>query len=176
MFDSIKNFISGYIVSHHLKKVKDGPRSFSNLYKNSKTIVVLMPEEETDFKRGIDILSILEQNGKTVTAFTNDFRIGLFPTKMQSSVIGFSPADLTKTNLPSKSLRAKLSAHKADLVVDLNRTHNLFYGFAANLFNSSFRIGVKTRNSDRFYNLQISGTEDNPELFYKNFLNCLQMF
>jgi hypothetical protein len=44
------------------------------------------------------------------------------------------------------------------------------------LVNAPVKVGFRKSNSDKFYSLQIDNTEDNPEIFYKNLLNCLQMF
>lgn len=107
---------------------------------------------------------------------TRDFRISLLPQKFHKISIGFGIDDTTKLNLPGKLLCDKLSSLEFNFVIDLNRDENLFYCYAANLVKADFRTGVKTDNSDRYFNIQITGTEDNSEMFYKNFLNCLQMF
>ncbi len=176
MYDSVKKIIAGYIIANTLKKKQNEPRSFKDLFKDSRSVFLLMPDDENDFKLSVEVFQELEKRGKAITAFTKDFRIGLLPQKFHHNIMGYSPEDLTRVNLPSRLLREKLSGMEFDLVIDLNRPNNLFYSFVANLVNAPFRIGIKKNNSDKYYNLQVSDSKDNPEIFYKNFLNCLQMF
>ena len=84
--------------------------------------------------------------------------------------------DVSKLNLPSNKLMNELAGKSFNAVIDLNRGENLFCSFASNLVESPMRIGFKKKNSDKFYNIQINDSEDNPQISYKNLLNCLQMF
>ncbi len=176
MLELIRNKIAGFIVKRDLKGRNQEPISFKDVYKNAYTFFVLMPDNEIDFHHALAVIHDLEKSGKVVTIMTRDFRISLLPQKYHRNAIGFGIDDITKLNLPGKSLCYKLNSLEFNFVIDLNREENLFYCYSANLVNSAFRTGVKKNNSDKYYNLQIIGPEDNSEMFYKNFLNCLQMF
>ena len=176
MFDSIRKKIAGFIVKRDIKSENPKPVSFKNIFKNAYSFFVLMPDNEIDFHHALEVLKELDKSGKIITILTRDFRIALLPQKYHKNSIGFGIEDLTKLNLPNKMLCDKLSSMEFNLVIDLNREENLFYCYAANLVRATFRIGIRKEDSDKYYNLQITGPKDNPELFYKNFLNCLQMF
>lgn len=176
MLDTLKNKIAGLIIRRDLKSKIYQPVSFFGVYKNAHTFFVLMPDNEIDFHHALNVLNDLDKSGKVVTVMTRDFRISLLPQKFHRNAIGFGIDDITKLKLPNKPLCDKLNAMEFNFVIDLNREENLFYCYSANLVNAAFRTGIKKEDSDKYYNLQIKGPEDNSEMFYKNFLNCLQMF
>jgi hypothetical protein len=60
--------------------------------------------------------------------------------------------------------------------IDLNRKDNLFHSYSVCVVKTRLKIGFVKNDSDKFYNLQIINHEDNPEISYENFLNCLKMF
>ena len=111
-----------------------------------------------------------------VTLITHDYRVNTLPIKYRQGIIDYGIADLSKFNLPNKRFEQKLKERQFTAVLDLSKEENLFNSLAANLVQSDVRIGFRKKNSDRYYNFQISNSNDNPEIFYKNFLNCLQMF
>lgn len=176
MLDFIRKIIAGFVVNRNLKSKSYEPVSFNNVYNNAHTFFVLMPDNEIDFHHALTVVNDLDRNGKVVTIMTRDFRISLLPQKFHRSSIGFGINEVTKLNLPTKPLCDKLNSMEFNFVIDLNREENLFFCYSANLVNAAFRTGVKKNNSDKYFNLQIIGPEDNSEMFYKNFLNCLQMF
>ena len=61
-------------------------------------------------------------------------------------------------------------------ILDLNRKENIFCSIVSNLVNAPVKAGFQKNNADKYYNLQIVNKEENPELSYKNYLNCLEMF
>jgi hypothetical protein len=60
--------------------------------------------------------------------------------------------------------------------IDLNRKENLFHSYSANLVKAPLKVGFAKSDADKFYNLQVINGEDNPQISYENFLNCLKMF
>lgn len=176
MFDSIRKKIAAFIVKRELKSLRQPTVSFKDVFRNAYSFFVLMPDNEIDFHHALEVLKELDKSGKIFTILSRDFRVSLLPPKYHRNSIGFGIEDMTKLNLPKKNLCEKLSLLEFNFVIDLNREENLFCCYAANLVKAGFRIGVMKENADKYYNMQISGPEDNPEMFYKNFLNCLQMF
>ncbi len=176
MFNSIKNKIVQIIVDRKLKHLRTGQQSFKDLYKNTPQFLVLMPENENHFYYALNIIKALIDAGKMVTLITHDYRVNTLPIKYRQGIIDYGIADLSKFNLPNKRFEEKLKERQFTAVLDLSKEENLFNSLAANLVQSDVRIGFRKKNSDRYYNFQISNSNDNPEIFYKNFLNCLQMF
>jgi ADP-heptose:LPS heptosyltransferase len=84
--------------------------------------------------------------------------------------------DINKLKLPSKRLEKEFRILKFDVVIDLEKEENLFNSLLVCIVNAPVKVGFRKKNSDKFYNLQIDNMEVNPEIFYKNLLNCLQMF
>jgi len=176
MMAYFKNIIANFIVNRKLKHKQDEKQSFSNLLKKSFTFLVIMPENENDFQRSFEVLKFLSDEEKHITIFSYDFRRNLINQKYRPATIEYGLTDVTKLNLPSQSLVKILGSKKFNAIIDLNRKDNLFCSYAANLVQSQLRIGFSKTNSDKYYNIQIADVEDNPEISYKNFLNCLQMF
>jgi hypothetical protein len=175
-FDIIKNKIAVTFVERALKNRQEVNRPVAEFFRKSFTFLVFMPEDETDFNHSFGVLRFLDQNKKHITIFTNDYRINLLPQAFRSRAIDFSLEDRTKFNLPSKKLITRLNNISVNAVLDLNRGENLFFSYSANMVNTFYRIGFIKEQSDKFYNIQIGDEETTPEISYKNFLNCLQMF
>ncbi len=176
MFDSLKKRAAYFIVKKKLKHRKAEARSFISPLNKAVSIFLVMPESEDDFRRAFDLLEFFERKGKKVSLLTQDYRVSLLPAKHHAAAVDYGAADVTKLSLPGKKLEDKLSGKQFDAVIDLERKENIFNSAAANIVKAPLRVGIKKKGSDIFYNLQISVKEDNPELFYKNFLNCLEMF
>lgn len=176
MFDSFKKVITEFIIRKKLKHSRSAKQSFKNFFKDSSLFLVLMPEGEREFHLAVDMLKWYDEQGKSIKIFTHDYRVSLLPPKYHSRVIDYNLKDINRFSLPSKSLETRLHSLEFDAVLDLNKEENLFNSTAANLVKAPVRVGFKKKNSDIYYNLQVADSDNNPEIFYKNFLNCLQMF
>jgi hypothetical protein len=176
MFKTIKNKIVHTIVSQKLKHLRMGRQSFRNLYSDTPQFLVLMPENESHFYYALNVLKTLIDEGKMITLLTHDYRVNTLPQKFRQGIIDYGIADISKLNLPNKKFEQRLKEQQFSAVLDLSKEEDLFNSLAANLVQSQVRIGFKKKNSDMYYNLQVANSENNPEIFYKNFLNCLQMF
>jgi len=176
MIELIKENIARIIISKKLKNVTLSEQSFSTALKRSGAFLILMPEDEKDFRTSFFILDYLEQLNKTIKILTKDYRISLLPAKYRNKSIEISLSDLNKLDLPNHKLISKLSELRFDGVIDLNRKDNLFYSYVANLVTAKLRIGFSKKGADQYYNFQIANNNDDHEKSYNNFLNCLKMF
>jgi hypothetical protein len=176
MIEIIKEKIAGFVVKNKLKHSAYESRIFTNFFKKSFSFFVIMPENETDFHQSIQVLEGLELHRKNPTIFTYDFRMNLIPVKYRHAAVGHTREDFNKLKLPVKKLSEKLSHLEFQAVLDLNREDNVFYGYCANLVKAPIRASFVKESSDNFYNFQILNRQDNAEISYKNFLNCLEMF
>ena len=176
MIKYIKEKIANYIVEKRLKKNAPSRQSFSNLLQKTFTFLVIMPEGEDDFHKSMQVLKYLDEHGKRLTVFSYDFRRSLISEKFRPSTIEYGLTDRTRLGLPSNRVISELESKEFNAVIDLNRGENIYCSFSANLVKAPLRISFRKKNSDKYYNVQISDNEDNSEISYKNFLNCLQMF
>ena len=176
MFESIKENISRILISRRLKNITLNEQDFSQALKRCGSFLVLMPEDEKDFRASYLVIEHLEHLNKSIKILTRDYRISLLPAKFRNKAMEFGISDLNKLDLPSHKLIEKLSAMKFDGLIDLNRKDDLFYSFVSNLVNARIRIGFTKKGSDKFYNFQISNNDIESEKSYNNFLNCLKMF
>jgi hypothetical protein len=176
MFDSIKEKIAEIVVEKQLKNKREGSHTFTGFFGKAFTFFVAMPEDDHDFNHSLIVLNFLADSKKSVIVLTRDFKVSLLPAKYRAKAIEYNFKDISKWKLPSQRLIDKLSEMQFNASIDLNRKENLFYSLSANLVQAPLRIGFAKSDSDKFYNLQVVNGEDNPEISYKNFLNCLQMF
>ena len=176
MIDLIKENISRYFISRKLKNVVLNEQDFSETLKRSGSFLILMPEDEKDFRASYLVIEHLEHINKSIKILTRDYRISLLPAKFRNKAMEFGISDLNKLDLPGHKLVEKLSKLRFDGVIDLNRKDDLFYSFVSNLVNARIRIGFSKKGSDKFYNFQISNNDIESEKSYNNFLNCLKMF
>lgn len=176
MIGYFRSKIAHYVVNKKLGNKLVPHRSFKNLLSNCSGFFVVMPEIETDFQKSIQVLNFLEEHKKRVTVLNFDFRRHEVNQMRLSSIIEYGLVDYSKLHLPSHRLTTELEKQKFDAVIDLNRGENLFCSFVANIVQSDLIIGFSKVDSDKYYNIQINDNEDNSEISYKNFINCLQMF
>lgn len=176
MIDFIKEKLATYIVKKNLKENLILQQSFSQSFKNSFNFFVIMPANESDFRNSFTVLDFLDSQNKTLTIFTNDFRVALLPVKFRNKSLSFSIIEMNKLKLPTNDLIAKLKKLHFDAVLDLNREENLFSSFVSNLVNSKIRIGIEKKKSVNYYNLIFSDNNFESNIFYSNLLNCLKMF
>jgi ADP-heptose:LPS heptosyltransferase len=135
-----------------------------------------MPANESDFRNSFTVLDFLDSQNKTLTIFTNDFRVALLPVKFRNKSFSFSLIEISKLKLPTHDLIAKLKKLRFDAVLDLNREENLFSSFVSNIVDSKIRIGMEKKKSVNYYNLIFSDNNFESNIFYSNLLNCLKMF
>ncbi|HMN48071.1 MAG TPA: hypothetical protein PKD67_02955 [Ignavibacteriaceae bacterium] len=176
MIELIKEKTARYIISKKLKNVVLNEQSFSAALKRSGVFLVLMPEDEKDFRTCFFVLEYLEHINKTIKILTKDYRISLLPAKFRGKAMEIGISDLNKLDLPNHKLINKLAEIKVDGVIDLNRKDNLFFSYVTNLVKAKIRIGFSKKGADNYYNFQIANNEVDSEKSYNNFLTCLKMF
>jgi hypothetical protein len=176
MLDFIKNKIAEKVVDKQLKAHHFEPHTFTDFFGRAFTFFIVMPDDDRDFNYSLSILSFLAEYKKSAVVMTKDFKVSLLPQKFRGRAVEYSERDITKLKLPSKKFADKLSEMQFNVSIDLNRSENLFYSISSNLVKAPLKIGFAKPDSDKFYNLQILNHEDNPEISYENFLNCLKMF
>ena len=176
MIDFVKEKLAGLIVRKKSRTEYYTTRSFRDFFKKSFTFLVLMPDNDTDFHYAIEVLKGLSLNKKHATVFTQEFRANLIPVKYRPQVIEYTNRDISRLYIPSRKVIEKLTSLRFNAILDLNRKENIFCSIVVSMVNAQIKMGFQKENSDKYYNLQIRNKEENPELSYKNYINCLEMF
>lgn len=176
MIDTLKKKIAEIIVKR-AQKLKSAPfRSLSHFYGKSFNILVLMPEDETEFHSSLQVLKFMDETKKNSFIFTHDYRVSLIPAKYRPHVIEHSIGDTNQLNLASHKLIEKLNQQTYQAIIDLNIKDNIFFSHIITHIDSQIKIGFKKNHSDIYYNIQINALDVKPEISYKNLVNCLHMF
>ena len=176
MLEFIKNIIAEKVVDKQLKEHHFESHTFTDFFNKAFTFFIAMPEDDKDFTYSLTVLNFLADYNKSVVVMTKDFKVSLLPQKYRGRAVDYSIRDISTLKLPSKKLADKLSEMQFNVCIDLNRKENLFYSYSSNLVQAPLKIGFAKPDSDKFYNLQIFNDEENPEVSYRNLLNCLKMF
>jgi len=135
-----------------------------------------MPANEKDFRLVFPILEYLKEQRKNIVVMTYDFRISLLQPYFKTNAIEHGLKDITKLDLPSKKILNKLSNMRFDVLIDTNRDEIIYYSYIAKSLNVQVKIGFVRSDSDRYFNFQVVNKQNDPELSYKNLLDCLKMF
>jgi hypothetical protein len=176
MISTIKEQAARFILRKRAARKEFDQRNFSSVFKKSYSFLVLMPVDDRDFRLSVPVLEYLKEQRKNVVVFTNDFRISLLPTYFKTNAIEHGINDITKLKLPARNMLSKLSKHRFDVIIDLNRQEKLFYSFITKTLNAPLKIGFVNSESDNYFNMQIANSKNDPEISYNNLLNCLKMF
>ena len=176
MLDLIKDKIAHTVVDWKLKDKQNKDQTFTEFFKRAFKFLILMPQNDADFAHSMQVLYFLEDNKKHASALTYDFRVSLMPLRFRNRVIEHTLADVNVLKLPSTKIISKLNGMMFQVVLDLNRSDNLFYSYISSVVEVPIRVGFVKPNSDLYYNVQIKDKETEAEISYKNFLECLKIF
>jgi hypothetical protein len=135
-----------------------------------------MPADDRDFYHSLDILKYYQIHRKSITLFLPEHKYGVVPEKEKYKCISYQAALKKQFTLPDKNLIRKLEGKDFDIVIDLNRTEDIFLSAVSNIVRAKLRAGFKKEMSELYYTLQIGGNQGDPEVSYRNFLNYLKMF
>ncbi len=175
MTEQIKTKLSRAILKRHLKSKPVSQSNFKGFFKNSTKVLLIIPANNENWNYLKPIIKFLKESDKEISIFIPEPSLSSFPVKRKIRPITFSEGEISKLNLPAKTLREKLRNHSFDITIDLNIEENLFYSAAANYVVSDYRIGFVKNDSDLYYNFQIP-SEINNEISYRNLLNSLTLF
>jgi hypothetical protein len=176
MIGQLKDKIAGLLAKNKLIDFEITGHNFRDCIKKSFNFFIIMPEDDSDFNQSFTILNFLEENRKSITVFTHDYKVNLLPTKFRPKAIGYGIHDISKLNLPSKRISDKLEGMRFQTVIDLNRKENIFCSYVINRIKAPYKMGFVKGEPDKFYNIQVINKSPDAENSYKNLLNCLKMF
>ncbi len=176
MIGQLKDKLAGILTKNKLKEFELTEHNFRDFFKRSFDFLVVMPENDADFGQSFYVLDYLEDNRKSVTTFTHDYKVNLLPTKFRQKAIGYTVDDVNRLNLPSKKISDKLEQMRFQAVIDLNRQENMYCSYVVNMVRAPYKLGFVKGDPDKYYNIQVINRSSDAENSYKNLLNCLKMF
>ena len=174
MLENFKNGIAGRLLAGHIRKKNYPEVNFSNFFSNSATILIILPDDESEFVRIREIIDELISQNKSVYVFLPEHKVSLLNHNTVKKIT-FTEEDTSRLGLPKKEFVSKYAEKQFDIVIDLNMYDNLFYSAISNYFESGIRVGFVKNNSDLYYNFQVPNGI-NSENSYRNLLNSFKMF
>ncbi|MCX6168815.1 MAG: hypothetical protein NTX65_05725 [Ignavibacteriales bacterium] len=176
MFEGLKKKIAHFIIKKKYLRRNIGEFSFNNVISNARDLLFLMPKDDKDFISSLEILKYYQIHKKVITLFLPEHKYNIVPEKEKYKFVPYSLAHFTKLNLPNKNLIHSLNQKEFEVVVDLNRSEDVFFSAVANVVKSKIRVSFEKEFSGGYYNMQIVDKNTNPEVAYRSFLNYLRMF
>ncbi len=174
MLENIKNGIAGKLLTGYIRKKNYPEVKFSGFFTNSLSILIIMPDEESELIKAKEILDAFISENKSVYVFLPEHKVSLINNKSVKPIT-FREEDISRLGLPKKELKNTISGKQFDIVIDLNRADNLFYSAISNYFDAEVRVGFVKDKSDLYYNFQVPNRINN-ENSYRNLLNSFKMF
>ncbi len=176
MFEGLKRKIAHYIVRRKYLRKNIQQLVFTNIISDSHDLFIVMPKEDKDFFHSLDILKYYQIHKKVITLFLPEYKYNLIPDKEKYKFISYYPLQISRFNLPDKNLVGRLTGKEFDVVIDLNRRDDLFFSAISNIVQSKIRVSFEKELSGRYYTMQITDKQSDPELSYRSFLSYLKMF
>lgn len=176
MFEKLKRKYAHFVVRRKYLHNDIQPISFNHVLSNALDFFIIMPQEDKDFYHSLNILKYFQLHKKVITLFVPEYKYNLIPEKEKYKFISYHPKQITRINLPDKTLVGRLKDKQYDVVLDMNRPGNIFYSAISNVVRSKVRVSFKKELSERYYNMQIEDKQPDPEIGYERFLNYLKMF
>ena len=176
MFEGLKRKIGHFVVRRKYLRKKNEQLTYNNVISSAKDFFFVMPGLDKDFYHTLDILRFYQNQKKIITLFLPEHKYNLIPEKEKYKFISFLPQQVSRYHLPDKNLVARLNTKEFDVVIDFNRSEDIFFSAISNIVKSKIRISFVKELSESYYNLQIVDKQGDSEESYKSFLNYLQMF
>lgn len=176
MFENLKQKYAHFVIRQKFLRKDLGAVSYNKILSDAADFFIIMPEPDGDFYHSLGLLKYYLLHKKIVTLFVPAHKYNLIPEKEKYKFFSFLPGHLNRFSLPRKNMVVSLRSREYDVVIDLNRSENIFYSAVANIVKSKVRVGFKKNKSESYYNLLISGKNQDSEAAYRSFLHYLQMF
>lgn len=174
MLKKIKYNIGRFLLKLRLKKKPGEQTVYNGLITNSKRVFIIMPEKLAGFDEALDVVRYFTLHGKKVAILIKK----QLSEKVSDNVakIEYDENDITRLNLPSKSLNEKLNKIECDLVIDLNRPGKLFFAAASNSVKGKIRFASHNGDLLEFYNFHYHSSAKEPAVFYRSLISFFSMF
>ncbi|MEJ2105528.1 MAG: hypothetical protein P8X47_13295 [Ignavibacteriaceae bacterium] len=101
MIDNLINRAARFIVKNRVPEIEFEYRNFSSVFTRTYSFLIIMPENERDFRLIFPILEYLKEQRKNIVVLTHDFRISLLAPYFKTNAVSHGIHEVTKLNLPS---------------------------------------------------------------------------
>lgn len=176
MFEKIKFNLAHYLIRKKYLVLKSVPFTFNGILSNSSSYLIIMPEDTLEFTKSLVLIKFLLENEKSVTVLLHESKLNLFPVKENVTFIKFMDETKSRLNLPVKPFIKMLQNKEFDVVMDLNRSSNVFSTAVANIVKSRVKVGFEQQKREDYYDIRIVNSSEDPDQIYTNYINFLKMF
>ncbi|MEW6506659.1 MAG: hypothetical protein AB1432_02815 [Bacteroidota bacterium] len=183
MFDKIKFNLAHFIIRKKYLLKTNTPLSFNNILSDSTKFLLIMPNNNDEFTESLLLINYLLENKKFVTLFIHESKLNMIPKSgtlvMKNRnlvVLTFVDENRNRLNLPVNLFAKSLKSKEYDVVMDLNRSCDLFLTSIANIVKSRVKVGFEQEKTGDFYDIRIVNFHQDPAQIYSNYINFLKMF
>jgi hypothetical protein len=176
MFEGLKTKYAHFYIKRYFLNKDAHALNYNRILSGSSDFLIIMPRGDNDFYHSLDILKYFLIHKKIITLFLPEYKYSLIPEKEKYKFISYLPEHVNKFFLPRKILIDRLKSKEFDIVIDLNRSQDIFFSSVANIVKSKLRIGFTKDFCEKYYNMLISDKSAEPEVAFRSFLNYLKMF
>jgi hypothetical protein len=176
MFEKIKFSLAHYIIRKKYMVIKNVPVTFNGILSNSSTFFIIMPNDPVEFSKSSVLINFLLENCKVVTVLLHESKSNLISEKENVSIIKFMDETKSRLNLPVKPFVKMLQNKEFDVVMDLNRSSDVFLTAVANIVKASVKVGFEQPKTEDYYDIRIVNSNQDYDLIYTNYINFLKMF
>jgi len=171
-------FLRTLYIKLFVKKQQTGSQSaeLNKFFSDAQSFAVIMPEIPAEFTQALSIPRYLKQKAKRVIVVVHTDLQQSINESDYDELHTYTSSEQNRYGFPVPSLKEKLSNINADIVIDANLHEDYFSYLITKEISTHFKVGFIKPLSDKFYNVQIAVNSASPEVCYKNFLNCLEMF
>jgi hypothetical protein len=183
MFDKIKFNLAHFIIRKKYLLKANPPLSFNNILSDSAKFLLIMPNNNDELAKSIVLINYLLENKKFVTLFIHENKLNLISRNENNLmkngnlvILTFVDENRNRLNLPVNVFAKPLKSKEYDVVMDLNRSCDLFLTSIANIVKSRIKVGFEQEKTGDFYNIRIVNFRQEPAQIYANYINFLKMF
>lgn len=176
MFEKIKFNLAHYLIRKKYLVIKSVPVTFNGILSNSSTFFIIMPGDPVEFSKSTMLIKFLLEKHKVVTVLLDESKLDLISGKEDVTFIKYMDETKSRLNLPVKSFVRMLQSKEFDVVMDLNRSSDVFSTAVANIVKSKVKVGFEQQKTDDYYDIRIVNSNQDPDLIYTNYINFLKMF
>lgn len=174
--EPIKNFFAKTYLLFLMKNEKKNQFTFNGFYKNSESVLIIFPENESVINEALEVLPSFTEKKSDLTLLIKEEIANKIADIKNFNVITYTPKDESYLKLPNFSVKNKLRHKNYNLVVDLNLKPDYFAINCIKTVKSEWKLGFYNKFTEKIFNIQIKNSSIEPKISYKNLLNCLTMF
>lgn len=179
MFESTRLKAGTWYARMHFRSAGDPVIRFNDVVSSARRTLVLFPEtgwDEGAVRTVVDHLRKKFQSGSLTFVVPREHAVP-FAGQPGSTLLTYSPNDLTMWFVPGSELLRKVKKSTFDVAIDLNVGFSLPSAFLCRASQAPVRVSFTKPHADEFYNFQVQAA---PALSlhqaYTMLMKCIKMF